>query len=208
MIDWILDGQRESEDNIGSVVSGLSQQLNQLAARDASEQAARIAGDAANQGGGAGATFNSAPFSGGVTSGAAWVPICTVTLTPTGAGGDYTINVSADSFINGHLDNEIAGSGTTFAGNWRIREELTAGGTEYTLDSGTFTVTYTIIPPIEGSTDELESWLVEFTGLPSGLIAANEGAQVDIRLEIQRASGANEITAPGLSGAMQVTWTA
>jgi hypothetical protein len=92
-------------------------------------------------------------------------------------------------------------------------EELTGGGTEYTLDSGTFTVDYT------AAITETEAgipftigpfWTTSFTGLPltAVLIAANNSAQSDIRLEIQRASGINEITAPGLSGSMSVVWTA
>jgi hypothetical protein len=209
---WLEGRAVSSQAGIGSLISGFNQAQQQNAARDAAEQAARIAGDAASQGGGSGATSNSAPFSGGVSSGTTWVTIGTVTLTPTGAGGDYTITVTPDVFINGHLSNE-GPAGATFTGNWRVREELSAGGTEYTLDSGTFTITYTAENVIElgeggGTVVVPEQWEVAFTGLPSGLIAANEGAQVDIRLEIQRASGTNEITAPGLSGAMMVVWTA
>lgn len=196
---------------IGGVISGVTQNAAQLA----QERADRIANDAAVQvaaSGGSGSTSNASTFSNGVSSGATWVTICTVPLTPTGAGGDYSITVYTDALISGGLsdDGTVA---TSFAGNWRIREELSGGGTEYTLDSGTFTVDYT--PPQTYSEagipfDVPAFWSVTFTGLPltAVLIPANEGAAVDIRLEIQRASGTNEITAPGLSGSMSVVWTA
>ena len=210
-----LTGGVKFSSNVNSGVALLAQQQAAADAALAAERAARIANDAAVQaaaGGGSGATSNGAAFSGGVSSGATWVTICTVPLTPTGAGGDYSITVNADEFLSGGLsdDGSVA---VSFAGNWRIIEELTGGGTEHTLDSGTFTVGYS---PVESFT-ELGTvfyigpfWTTSFTGLPltAVLIPANEGAQVDIRLEIQRASGTNEITAPGLSGSMSVTWTA
>ena len=206
-----LTGGVTFSSNVNSGVALLAQQTAAAEAALAAERAARIANDAAVQAaasGGGASTSNGAAFSNGVTSAATWVVVSTVTLTPGGAGGDYAITVNADELIGGELS-----AGTTFAGNWRIREELTASGTEYTLDSGTFTVDYT--PPITeteaGITFTIPAmWVVAFTGLPvpSVLIAANNSAQSDIRLEIQRASGTNEITAPGLSGSMSVVWTA
>jgi len=210
-----LTGGVKFSSNVNSGVALLAQQQAAAEAALAAERAARIVNDAAVQaaaGGGAAMTSNAVAFSGGVSSGATWVTIATVTLTPTGAGGDYSITAYIDGTISGGLSDDGTVD-TSFAGNWRIREELTSGGTEYTLDSGTFTVDYA------AAVEESEAgipftigpfWTTSFTGLPltAVLIPANEGAQVDIRLEIQRASGTNEITAPGLSGSMSVVWTA
>src|SRR5689334_1565109 len=191
---WLESFRVDHVTQIGGILSG----ANQLSTQLQGEATARIAGDQATAGSNDGSgTSNSTAFSNGLSSGTSWVVIATVSVTDGGAGGNYTITVTPDIFINGEVDD-----GGTFQGNWRIREELTGGGTEYTLDSGTFSVATT--------TDHdtgLTYFPVNFTGLPSGLIAANEGAQVDIRLEIQRASGTNEITAPGLSGSMMVEWT-
>jgi hypothetical protein len=210
-----LTGGVKFSQNVNSGVAILAQQQAAAEAAIAVERAARIANDTAVQaaaGGGGGMTSNGVAFSGGVTSGATWVTIATVTLTPTGAGGDYSITATIDSTISGGLSDD-GSVDTVFYGNWRIREELTGGGTEYTLDSDVFQVDYTAPQSlIEAGIpfDIPEIWAVNFTGLPltNVLVAANEGAQVDIRLEIQRASGTNEITAPGLSGSMSVTWTA
>jgi hypothetical protein len=210
-----LTGGVKFSSNVNSGVALLAQQQAAAATALAAERAARIVNDAAVQaaaGGGAAMTSNAVAFSGGVSSGSTWVTIATVTLTPTGAGGDYSITAYIDGTISGGLSDDGTVD-TSFAGNWRIREELTSGGTEYTLDSDTFTVDYA------AAVEESEAgipftigpfWTTSFTGLPltAVLIPANEGAQVDIRLEIQRASGTNEITAPGLSGSMSVTWTA
>ena len=204
-----FQGERGYTDNVNSGVAILAAEQTAQATRIAQEQAARIANDGAVQaaaGGGAATTSNAAAFSNGVSSGATWSVIATVTLTPSGAGGDYTITAELDTFIGGNLN-----GGTVFYGNWRIIEELTSGGTEYTLDSGTFTVDYTAGETFSeaGIIFSLpDSWTTSFVGLPAGLIAANNSAQSDIRLEIQRASGTNEITAPGLSGSMSVVWTA
>ena len=210
-----LTGGVKFSTNVNSGVAILAQQQAAAEAALAAERAARIANDVAVQAsasGGGGSTSNAAAFSGGVSSGATWVTIATVTLTPTGAGGDYSITATIDSLISGGLSDDGA-TDTSFSGNWRIREELTGGGTEYTLDSDVFSVDYTAPQSfIEAGIpfDIPAFWAVSFTGLPltNVLVAANEGAQVDIRLEIQRASGTNEITAPGLSGSMSVTWTA
>ena len=204
-----LTGGVKFSSNVNSGVAILAQQQAAADAALAAERAARIANDGAVQGaasGGAATTTNAAAFSSGVSSGATWAVIATVTLTPSGAGGDYNITAELDTFIGGNLN-----GGTVFYGNWRIIEELTSGGTEYTLDSGTFTVDYTAGETFSeaGIIFSLpDSWTTSFVGLPAGLIAANNSAQSDIRLEIQRASGTNEITAPGLSGSMSVTWTA
>jgi hypothetical protein len=210
-----LTGGVAFSSNVNSGVSRLVTEQAAQAARLDAERTSRIANDAAVQAaasGGGGSTSNAAAFSGGLSSGATWVVLTTVTLTPGGAGGDYSITVSADGFINGGLSDDGTVD-TSFAGNWRIIEELTGGGTEYTLDSGTFVVDYTA--PINTTEAGIPItipaiWNVVFTGLPltAVLIAANNSAQSDIRLEIQRASGTNNITAPGLSGSMSVVWTA
>lgn len=198
---------------LNGVINGATQQAQTIAA----ERAARIAGDAANAGANDGSGVSNQTFySAGVSSGTSWVVIATVVVTPSGAGGDYTVTVTPDFEISGALSDGASGgtSVAVFNGNWRIREELTGGGTEYTLASGTFTVGFTPaseIPFGEGGSGSItipESWSVTFNSLPTGLLAANEAAQVDIRLEIQRASGTNEITSPGLSGTMAVVWTA
>jgi hypothetical protein len=201
----------ETDNSVGGIISGAAELQAQI---DASN-AARIAGDAANAAaasGGTTSTSNASVFSTGVSSGATWVVLTTVTLTPTGAGGDYSITVIPDLYLSGGLSDD-GGAAVSFLGNWRIREELTASGTEYTLASGTFQVDYT---PAENFSEGGipftvgPFWNANFTGLPltAVLIPANNSAQSDIRLEIQRASGTNEITAPGLSGSMTVAWTA
>jgi hypothetical protein len=206
MIRWLLESDYSADTRIGSINSGVTQAMAQLT----QEREERITADATLQvgvssGGGTG-TSNSTVYRDGLSSGATWVTIATVTLTPTGAGGDYTIDLVPNAFINGALS-----AGTVFNGNWKVTEELTGGGTEHTLESGTFTVTYTPESSEGGEGGDPivfpEYWTVEFTGLPSGLIAANEAAQVDIKLQIQRASGTNNVTAPGLSGSMTVEWT-
>jgi hypothetical protein len=216
-VEWYkyLTGGVKFSTNVNSGVALLAQQTAAAEVALAAERAARIANDAAVQAaasGSSGGTSNGTAFSGGVSSGATWVTIATVTLTPGGAGGDYSITVNIDSAIAGSLSDDGTVD-TSFSGNWRIREELTSGGTEYTLDSDVFTVDYAAAQSfIEAGIpfDIPESWTVNFTGLPltAVLIPANNSAQSDIRLEIQRASGTNEITAPGLSGSMSVTWTA
>jgi hypothetical protein len=216
-VEWYkyLTGGVKFSTNVNSGVALLAQQQAAAEAAIAAERAARIANDAAVQAaasGGGGSTTNAVAFSGGVSSGATWVTIATVTLTPTGAGGDYSITVNTDQSISGGLSDDGTVD-TSFAGNWRIREELTSGGTEYTLDSGTFTVDYTApINEIEAGIPITipATWTTAFTGLPltAVLIAANNSAQSDIRFEIQRASGTNNITSPGLSGSMSVVWTA
>jgi hypothetical protein len=202
----------ETDNSVGGIISGAAELQAQIAA----EAAARIAGDAAiaaAAAGSSGGTSNANVFSGGVSSGATWVSICTVTLTPTGAGGDYSITILSDLYISGGLSDDGGASAVSFAGNWRIIEELTGGGTEHTLESGTFSVDYAPAETFsEGGIPYTVGpfWTTAFTGLPltAVLIPANEGAQVDIRFEIQRASGTNEITSPGLSGSMTVVWTA
>lgn len=204
VLDWILAGVQETETNIGSQVSGVAQLAAQTAAQLSQERTDRIANDQAiKNGGGPTETFNSALITNGVSSGATWVSICSVTLTPTGASGSYDITASPDVFINGHLSSEPP-TGAVFNGNWQLIEELTAGGTEYVLAMGTFTVTFT--PEGNGEVYIPAQWQVGFTGLPASPVAANNSAQSDIRLEIQRASGPNNITAPGLSGSVSVQW--
>lgn len=197
----------ETESGILGVLNGAAELQAQLAA----EAAARIAGDQAVGSGGDGTgTMNGGTFANVTVTDATWVVAKTLTVTPTGAGGDYTITVSPD--LAQGVISPASGSIDNFYGNWRIREELTAGGTEYTLDSGTFQATYTPESSVyvgEGGGEYVTIpaiMTVEFTGLPSGLIAANEAAQVDIRLELNRASGSTTIGL--LSGAMTVSWTA
>lgn len=201
----------ETDNTVGGIINGAAEFRAQIAA----EAAARIAGDAANAAaaaGSSGGTSNASVFSAKTSSGATWVVLTTVTLTPSGAGGDYSITILADQYISGGLSDD-GGAAVSFSGNWRIIEELTGGGTEYTLDSGTFTVDY--VPAETYSEGGIPYtvgpfWTTSFTGLPltAVLIPANNSAQSDIRLEIQRASGTNEITTPGLSGSMTVVWTA
>jgi hypothetical protein len=201
----------ETDNSVGGIISGAAELQAQIAA----EAAARIAGDAAvaaAAAGSSGGTSNAGVFSSKTSSGATWVVLTTVTLTPSGAGGDYSITILADQYISGGLSDD-GGAAVSFSGNWRIIEELTGGGTEYTLDSGTFSVDYAPAETFsEGGIPYTVGpfWTTAFTGLPltAVLIPANEGAQVDIRFEIQRASGTNEITSPGLSGSMTVAWTA
>jgi len=196
-----------------STILGIINGQQEIAEQQAADRAAAVARDAAlatSTSGGAGSVSNGTSYSGGVTSGTTWTAISTVPVTPSGAGGDYTISVLPDEVINGHLSSEAAYA--EFDGDWRVVEELTGGGTVYTLDSGTFMVIYTpeVVIGDEGRTYTIpESWAVAFTGLPSGLIAANEAAAVNIRLEVRQSTGETlEITAPGLSGAMSVTWSA
>ena len=203
----VLRTGTETTSSILGVINGAAE----LRTRIAAEAAARIAGDQATGSGGDGTgVTNGGTYATGASSGTTWVVLKTLPVTPTGAGGDYTISIVPDSALgtiapaSGGLDN--------FYGEWQVIEELTGGGTEHVLDSGTFEVQFTpessqyvgeggseyiVIPAITQ---------VVFTGLPSGLIAANEAAQVDIRFEIRRASGSNNVSA--LSGAMTVTWTA
>jgi len=216
LAEWFVNGWNtlvgrtggEAFDGVLGIINGNATIQADLQAQIAAANAASIARDQALSGGTDGTgTSNSGIFSGGVTSGATWVSLVTVVVTPGGAGGDYTVTVTPDYASAGYLNDEP--SGTTFSGNWRVIEELTGGGTEYTLDSGTFEITITpsYVEEVMGITYPRQADIV-FTGLPSGLIAANNAAQSDIRFEIQRASGTNEIVSPGLSGALSVTWTA
>lgn len=213
-IEWFRNGFNalllrtgtETSNSILGVINGATELQEQLAA----EAAARIAGDQATGSGsdGTGVT-NGGTYVNGTSSGTSWVTLKTLTVTPTGAGGDYTISITPDQL--GTIT-PASGGADTFSGNWRVIEELTGGGTEYTLDSGTFTISYspaTTTEIGEGSDVVISIPSITqavFDGLPSGLIAANEAAQVDIRFEIQRASGSTEVSA--LSGSMIVTWTA
>lgn len=215
---WLENFRFGSANSIGSILSGQSAAAAQNAARIAAEAASRIAGDSAVSGTGDGTgVSDSRVFSAKTSNGSTWVTLVTCMVTPSSSGGDYTFNVLPDAFIDGSLDNE-GPAGAVFNGNWRIVEEENGGGTPITLDSGTFTVTYTpqqtILLTYEGgsSTEVVpESWTVSFSGLPGSgdQIATNyDSIVVDLRLEIQRASGTNEITAPGLSGSMGAAWTA
>jgi hypothetical protein len=175
--------------------------VTQVAAGLSAEEAARLAAiDAVGGMGDGTAASNSATWSSVSVPDASWVVAVTVTVTPGGAGGDYTISAVPQAFYA----SAKVGSGDTFAGNWRIVEEETGGGTPVTLDSGTFT-----------ATEDEQDWEggggatftdVVFTGLPSGLIAANYGVQTDIRFEMQRASGSTTLS--GQAGGMSVAWTA
>jgi len=215
-VEWFRNAWNSMVDRNGGeafnalegVINGATEQTARLAA----ETAARIAGDAAAQGSNSGTgVSNSTSYSGGVSAGATWTTIGTVVVTPSGAGGDYTVTITPDTAISGHLDDEGAVD-TTFTGAWRVVEELTGGGTEYVLATGVLGVTYTA-PQEYGSISgetlyTAATWVVGMDSLPTTLLAANNSAQSDIRLEIQRTSGTNEITAPGLSGTISVTWTA
>ena len=215
-VEWFRNGWNNMVDRNGgeqfNLLQGVVNGATEQAARIAAEAAARIAGDAAAQSSNNGAgTSNSTSYAGGVSAGATWTPIATVVVTPSGAGGDYTVTITPGTAISGHLSDEGVAN-TTFTGAWRVVEELTGGGTEYVLASDDLVVTYTA-PQEYGSISgeklyTAATWDVSMASLPSTLLAANNSAQSDIRLEIQRTSGSNEITSPGLSGAMTVTWTA
>ncbi len=211
-----MDRKTETtQTNIGSIVSGqaiLAAQQEAAAEQAAIDRQARIDADAAIQaGGGGGSPSNSQVWTGGVSSGASWVTLSQVEVTAGGAGGDYTVTINTSTYINGHLSDE-GGGDADFQFNWRVTEQLTGGGTLHTLASGVGGVVYTapfFIPPIDGGPyNQPAVWSTFFNSLPSGLLPANEAAAVYIRFEIQRASGTNEITAPGLDGATYVTWTA
>jgi hypothetical protein len=203
----ILRTGTETDNAILGVINGAAELQSQIAA----EAAARIAGDnAASASGDGSGVSNGGTYSAGASSGASWVTLKTLKVTPTGAGGDYTIAVTPDSSLG--TITPASGGTDTFNGNWRVTEQLSGGGTLHTLDSGTFSVTYTPSTTVELGEGGSEVVTIpaftftSFTGLPSGLIAANEAAQVDIDFDIQRASGSTEVSA--LSGAMTVTWTA
>ena len=202
----ILRTGTETSNSLLGVINGASELRAQIEA----ESAARIAGDQATGSGGDGTgTTNGGTYAAGASSGTTWVTLKTLSVTPTGAGGDYTISILPDSAL-GEIT-PASGDVDNFYGDWRVVEELTGGGTEYVLDSGTFEVQFTPESTLYGRGEGSEYIIpaitqVTFTGLPSGLIAANEAAQVDIRFEIRRASGSNNVSA--LSGAMTVTWTA
>lgn len=209
--DWRRYFERRAvstQTNIGGILSGFNTLQSQTTAQITAEANARIAGDnaVASSGDGTGTT-DAGTYSAVATTGATWIVAKTLVVTPTGAGS-YTITFLPDLY-NG----SITPTPTTleaFNGNWRIIEELTGGGTEHTLDSGTFTLTYT--PELELLVGEGGSETITipaftsivFNGLPSGPIAANETAQVDIRLEFQRASGSNNATS--LSGSITAVW--
>jgi hypothetical protein len=220
VVDWFeaqARGQTSNVTQIGGILSGSAQLQAQVTAdraaaiaRDAAEQAARIANDIAVGAGGTGdpgeATSGNDSYSGVVSSGTTWITAATVTITPTGAG-NYTIDVLADMFAE--MDT-ILSAGTEFNGNWRIREEENGGGTPVTLDTGAFVVTITPEETFGGEGGPPVTVgpyvTVSFTGLPSAPIASSYAVMTDIRFELQRASGSNEIIAPGLSGSMAVSW--
>lgn len=214
-LEWFRNGWNalllrtgtETDNNILGVINGAAE----LRAQIQSEAAARIAGDQATGSGGDGSgTSNGGTYASVSVTDATWVVAKSLTVTPGGAGGDYTVTVTPD--VAQGLISPASGQIDNFYGNWRIREEETAGGTEYTLASGTWQATYTpesLIYIGEGRDEYVSSpsfMEVIFTGLPTGLLAANNSAQVDIRFELNRASGTTTIAL--LSGAMTVNWTA
>lgn len=216
--DWFrkfATGQQGNATDIGGIISGFNQALETQANQLANEATARAAGDAAVAGSGDGTgTSNSTTFSGKTSSGTTWVPLATVTVTPTGAG-NYTFAPYAD-LPTGHLDNESP-LGATFNGNWRIVEEENGGGTPVTVDSGAFSISYTAAQVTGGEGGEPiripAFWITTFTGLPSAsdtFANTYDSIPVDLRFEIQRASGTNEISqvsgSGGLSGSFGVSW--
>lgn len=214
LVDWFVNAFNTMVERTGGqtfngllgVINGQTELQDQLEAVNA----ARIAGDAALQtagSGGGGSTTNSTVFSGGVSSGATWVQLAVVTITPGGAGGDYAITLTFDATINGALSgNPLLPA--EFLGEWRLVEEETGGGTEYILDSDDVQVEYTPRSDAgDGGAGTVKRYDVSFVA-PASSYAANNSAQSDIRLEFRRKNGTNEITAPGLSGALSVTWTA
>jgi hypothetical protein len=202
----VLRTGTETSNTVLGVINGATQFEQQLAA----EAAARIAGDQAVAGAGDGTgASNSGTWASGASVDASWTLLKALILTPGGAGGDYTISVIPDQLAS---IAPASGGIDTFNGNWRLVEELVGGGTDHVLASGTFAAEY--YPGEEHFVGEGGNFTiiigayntVTFNGLPGGLLPANESTQVEVRLEIQRASGATTVSA--LSGAMSVTWTA
>lgn len=201
VIDWILDSDRETESNIGSVLSGQAQAQAIINARLAAEEAARAAGDQALAGSGDGTgTTDSDAWYLATTSAATWVTASTLMVTPTGAG-TYTFSFSAAEY-SASTNPAPTTAPTTFNGNWRIVEEESAGGTPVTLRTGAFTVQSFPEQAVEGGVLPAYS-LTEFTGSMAP-VASNYTVLTDLRLELQRASGSNE--AINLSGTFGVNW--
>lgn len=209
-LSWLMDlddADRTGNTNVNSGLATLSENIND---RINTEIAARISGDSANAGSGDGSgVTDSRVYSGKLSNGATWVTLATCMLTPSAAAGEYTFEFTGDLPL-GHLDNE-GSNPVSFLGNWRIVEEENGGGTPVTLASGTFQVDYapSSIIEIEGPDDIIlpEGWVAAFSGLPSSPIANNyDSIVVDLRFEIQRASGTNNIIASGLAGTFATTW--
>lgn len=128
------------------------------------------------------------------TSGTTWVVAVTIDMT-VAAGGLLEI-----PFILAIADAAISlSSGSSFAGNWRIMEATQAApSTKTQLFSGTFTVTDT------------GGGFFSITGFtaPSGLVANTYSGACRYTLEIQRASGSNNVTGGGIDFDMGVRFTA
>lgn len=171
----------------GQVASGLAQEIP-----------ARISGDAANAGTGDGSgTSDARPFSGVNVPDATWVNAVTLFVTPTGAG-TYSLAFLPDSLLNSPT--VTGGGGTTFNGNWRVVEYRISDGDTTTLATGTFTATESTIS-WEGGSQEVTN--VAFSGLPTSE-SSNYTSAVEIRLDLQRASGSEAVA--GLSGNASVSW--
>lgn len=212
LVDWFVNAFNTMVERTGGqtfngllgVINGQTELQDQLEAVNA----ARIAGDAAllNVTGGGTAT-NSTVFSGGVSSGTTWVQLAVVTVTPTSPGGDYAITLTFDATINGTITGNLL-LPSEFIGEWRLIEEVSTGGTEYVLGSDDLLVEYTPRTDAgDGNPGSVKRYDVSFVA-PAASYPANNSAQSDIRLEFRRKSGSNNITSPGLSGVLGVTWTA
>lgn len=210
---FLAEALDSANTRITNVNSGLNQAFEAANTRIDTEIGSRIVGDDANAGTGDGtAVSDSRVYSSKTTSGATWVTLVTCMVTPSAAGGGYTFTFTAATDL-GHISDEGV-DGVTFNGNWRIVEEdVGTTDTPVTIDSGTFSVTYIAeqVIEIEGPDDPTipEGWAVVFSDLPSGPIANTyDGVVAHLRFDIQRASGSNEITAPGFSGTFRTDWAA
>jgi hypothetical protein len=186
--------------DIATTSSNVNSGVNQIATQLAAANASRATADSAlsakidSGGGGAGATSDADLYSDKTTSGTTWVTLVTNSVEPTGAGFyDFVVGIFADA--------ARLSSGTEFLADWRIVEEETGGGTPVTIASGVFGVVYTF------GGEEFPSYSTIFVDdLPAAPIASTYVTQVDLRFEIRRGSGSNDIIAPGLSGSMSVEW--
>ena len=128
------------------------------------------------------------------TSGTTWVTAVTIDMT-VGASGYIEI-----PFIIAIADALISlSAGTTFSGNWRIMEATQAApSTKNQLFTGTFTVTDT----------GFGLFTVSGFVAPSGFAQNTYSGACRYTLEIQRASGTNNVTGGGIDFDMGVKFTA
>ena len=122
------------------------------------------------------------------SGGTTWTTLATVSFAAIGATGFFKFPYSL--MIPG--PGAALTSGTVFNGNWRVVED---DGSVAVLASGSFTVN-----------DEGGGLLiVNGYGNPPSLYPNTKSGAVDVRLQIQRASGTNNVT--GLRGSLAVEWS-